>query len=70
MSWTEQELDRLRDWWERGRSGGQCAAYLGRTRDSVLGQVRRLGLVCSKGGRKPKPVGVSLVKFSWEEKAL
>jgi len=64
--WTEPELARLKDWWERGRSGGQCAAYLGRTRDSVLGQVKRLGL-CHKGGRKPKPAGVTLVKFSWEE---
>jgi hypothetical protein len=64
--WTEQELARLRDLWERGRSSGQCAAYIGRTRNSVLGQVRSMGL-CRKGGRGPNPAGVTLVKFSWED---
>lgn len=44
-SWTEAANRRLRAFLWAGSSIGQVAARLGRTREDVAGQMRRLGIV-------------------------
>lgn len=43
--WHPHELEQLVALWEAGHTGAYIAGKLGKTRCSVLGKVRRLGLV-------------------------
>ena len=42
--WTEEQLDELRCRWARGHTATEIAEALGRSRNSILGKVNRLGL--------------------------
>lgn len=45
MSWSETELETLRDLWGTGLSGSEIAARLpGKSRNAVIGRAHRLGL--------------------------
>lgn len=43
--WEQEELDIVRNRWDAGRSGLEIARELGRSRNSVLGKIHRLGLM-------------------------
>jgi GcrA cell cycle regulator len=53
MSWTDEQVEQLRQAWMEGRSASQIATLLGQglTRNAVIGKVHRLGL----GGRAKSP---------------
>lgn len=42
--WTPEQVETLRDMWLDEKSAGQIAKAIGRSRNSVLGKVNRLGL--------------------------
>jgi hypothetical protein len=53
IPWTQEEKDQVANWWVIDRlSSTDIAKKIGRTRNSVIGQVHRLGL----SGTKPKSV--------------
>jgi len=51
--WTDRELETLRAMWLDGKSGGEIAKALGKTRSAVLGKLLRIGLMGR--GRVGKP---------------
>jgi GcrA cell cycle regulator len=52
MSWTEERIERLRDFWTRGMTASQIADELGGvSRNAVIGKAHRLGLQA-----RPSPV--------------
>jgi len=45
MSWTEERVEKLKEYWAEGMSASQIAKQLGGvTRNAVIGKVHRLGL--------------------------
>lgn len=42
--WYDAEVETLKSMWKRGKSAGQIAMILGRTRGGVAGKFKRLGL--------------------------
>jgi GcrA cell cycle regulator len=56
MSWTEEQVEQLRQAWMEGKSASQIASLLGQglTRNAVIGKVHRLGLA----GRAKPPSAV------------
>jgi GcrA cell cycle regulator len=55
--WTNDQVARLRDDFEAGMSGQQMGALYGRTRNSVIGKLNRLGLTRPRIKRTPRPAG-------------
>ncbi len=57
--WDKHALETLRAMWLDGKSGGEIAKALGRTRNAVLGKIDRLGLTRKRQGKRqarpPKP---------------
>ena len=52
MSWTDERIDRLKDFWSRGMTASQIADELGGvSRNAVIGKAHRLGLQS-----RPSPV--------------
>lgn len=45
VKWSADETAQLRKLWTSGATGAAIEKKLGRTRDAVLGKIRRLGLV-------------------------
>lgn len=61
-SWTDEDIQRLRELAGEGLSASQIATELGRvSRNSVVGKLHRLGIV--KTGAAPKPKRVYERKF-------
>ncbi len=56
MSWTDEQVEQLRQAWMEGKSASQIASLLGQglTRNAVIGKVHRLGLA----GRTKSPSAV------------
>lgn len=67
--WTTDEDVRLRDMANGGMSGGQIAAALERTRNSVIGRAHRLGILLggTLGRRENKRVAKPKAKVSGKE---
>lgn len=42
--WSSDEINILIELWKEGKSGGQIAIFLGRTRSGVMGKIAREGL--------------------------
>lgn len=68
QDWSDEHIQVLREQWDKGLSGSQIGAMIGKTRCSVIGKARRLnlprreprnghmaGTVLSKRPRKPPP---------------
>lgn len=55
MSWTDENVELLRQLWRDGRSCSQISAVLGQglTRNAVIGKVHRLGLAGRVMGSNP-----------------
>lgn len=51
--WTRTDEELVKRLWMRGVSGGDIAALTDRTRNSVMGKIRQLGLVGAERGRYP-----------------
>ena len=44
-SWTDERIEKLRQWWSEGKTAGEIAAkFPGLSRGAVIGKVHRLGL--------------------------
>lgn len=56
MSWTEERVEKLREYWIEGMSASQIAKELGGvTRNAVIGKVHRLGLSNRNGAEASNP---------------
>lgn len=58
--WKDEDVEKLKELWERGLSGSLIGNELGKTRNAVIGKANRLGLTsralpCGHGGT-PKGV--------------
>jgi GcrA cell cycle regulator len=54
MSWTEERIERLKDFWTRGMTASQIADELGGvSRNAVIGKAHRLGLQARPSPVKP-----------------
>ena len=45
VDWTIEDIDALRKAWGEGQTASQISGRMGRTRNSVIGKIHRLGLV-------------------------
>src|SRR6056297_239202 len=55
MSWTEERVEKLKEFWAEGMSASQIAKELGGvTRNAVIGKVHRLGL-SNRNAAEPQP---------------
>lgn len=54
MTWTRAKDIRLTALWEAGKTSTEIARMMGRSRGSIMGRVRRLGI--QKNADKPKPI--------------
>ena len=55
MSWTEERVEKLKEFWAEGMSASQIAKELGGvTRNAVIGKVHRLGL-SNRNAAEPEP---------------
>ena len=43
-AWSASEIETVRSMWSAGKSAGQIGERLGRSRNAILGKVRRMGL--------------------------
>jgi GcrA cell cycle regulator len=57
MSWTDERVEQLKQYWIDGKSASQIAGLLGNglTRNAVIGKVHRLGL--AGRSKSPTPAG-------------
>jgi len=55
--WTSRDDARLRTGWATGVSAATIGASMGRTKNSVIGRVHRLGLPARPSPIKPRPEG-------------
>lgn len=53
--WTADEVARMRRLWQRGWSSARIGARLGRTRNSILGKLWRVGEIPRSGVRYIPP---------------
>jgi hypothetical protein len=54
VSWTEKDDDTLSDLYAKGLTSSQIGARMGRSRNSIIGRVHRLGLQKTRGITQPK----------------
>src|SRR3546814_3366669 len=54
MSWTDERIDRLKEYWSKGMTASQIADELGGvSRNAVIGKAHRLGLQSRPSPVKP-----------------
>jgi GcrA cell cycle regulator len=58
--WPDIEVDLLRKLFAEGLSGGQIAAQIPRSRNSIIGKLHRLGLKLSPKASTGRPIGLRL----------
>jgi GcrA cell cycle regulator len=63
MSWTDERVEKLKEYWAEGMSASQIAKQLGGvTRNAVIGKVHRLGLSHRGAGEQPRAAEESPVR--------
>ena len=54
--WTSEQVAQLREYFNAGLTASAIAEQTGRTRNSVIGKVARIGLAAADRARKPRPL--------------
>ena len=57
MSWNDENVARLKDFWDQGLPTAQIGKLLGFTKNAVVGKAHRIGLE-----RRPSPIRRTAVK--------
>ncbi|MGF1500327.1 MAG: GcrA family cell cycle regulator [Paracoccaceae bacterium] len=70
MSWTDERVEKLKEYWAEGMSASQIAKQLGGvTRNAVIGKVHRLGLSHRGANDSPPEEAPDIVKTETPETA-